>query len=197
MTGMDLLVLSRASTWAETADDDPALDERHWAYMDGYADRMTARGPTLGPDRESWTGSLHVVTLTGFDAAREFVEREPYQQAGAYAEHSVWRFTNLLGRTMWDFAGPVGEPRFLVLALRVAEGPGLRPVPVADLPDRLREGLVLYGELHDREGRAAGLVLAIQATSRTVLDELLANQRTGLDLDLELTVHDWEFGGRR
>jgi hypothetical protein len=38
---------------------------------------------------------------------RDFVAREPKQRAGGYAEHSVWRFENLLGRTMWEFAGAV------------------------------------------------------------------------------------------
>jgi hypothetical protein len=31
--------------------------------MDQFADRMWARGPTLAPDREMWTGRLHIVDL--------------------------------------------------------------------------------------------------------------------------------------
>ncbi len=29
------------------------ITEAHWSYMDGYADAMIARGPTLTPDRQS------------------------------------------------------------------------------------------------------------------------------------------------
>ena len=40
-----------------------ALTEEHWSYMDRFADGMLARGPTLAPDRETWTGSIHIVEL--------------------------------------------------------------------------------------------------------------------------------------
>lgn len=68
--------------------------------MDGFADGMTARGPTFGTDRQTWTGGLHVVDLPGPKAVREFVAREPYNQAGLFEEHFIWRFADLLGRTM-------------------------------------------------------------------------------------------------
>src|SRR5215510_4291367 len=113
---MHLLVYSRGAPAAGLVEDDPALNEAHWSYMDGFAAGMTARGPTLAPDREAWTGSLHIVDLPDADAARAFVEREPFNRAGMYAEHRVWGFRNLLGRTMWQFAGQPDEPLFLVIA---------------------------------------------------------------------------------
>lgn len=70
---VDFFVYSRAAS----VESDRSLTEEHWSYMDRFADRMTARGPTLAADRGTWTGSLHVVDLPGADAAREFVEREP------------------------------------------------------------------------------------------------------------------------
>ena len=75
--------------------------------MDRFADGMIARGPTLGADRETWTGSLHIVDLPSAEAAREFVEREPYNRAGLFEQHIIRRFKNLLGRTMWEFPGGV------------------------------------------------------------------------------------------
>jgi len=89
-----------------------------------------------------------VVDLPGPKAVREFVAREPYNQAGLFEEHFIWRFADLLGRTMWQFAGAADEPRFLVLA-QAAEGrpKGPRPVPVADLAPQLRERLIVYGAL--------------------------------------------------
>ncbi|MFZ2034914.1 MAG: YciI family protein, partial [Candidatus Dormiibacterota bacterium] len=95
--------------------DDQALLEQHWSYMDTFAESMIARGPTLGSDRETATGSLHVLTLPSVDAAREFVALEPNDRAGVYGEHMVWRFENLLGRTMWDFSSQRAEPLFLII----------------------------------------------------------------------------------
>lgn len=75
---VDFLVYSRITSAAVNFEHDPELDEQHWSYLDGFADGMTARGPTLGTDRETWTGSLHVVDLPSAEAVREFVAREPY-----------------------------------------------------------------------------------------------------------------------
>jgi len=97
---MDFFVYSRGAPGAAGAEHDPALDEEHWSYMDGFADGMIARGPTLAADRERWTGSVHIVGLPGTEAARAFVEHEPYNRAGLFEHHIVRRFENLLGRTM-------------------------------------------------------------------------------------------------
>lgn len=196
---MDFLIYSRGTPAAAVADDDPALNERHWAYMDGFADGMTARGPTFGSDRQSWTGSLHVVNLADPEAARYFVAREPYNQAGLFEEHRTWRFANILGQTMWQFADAEDEPRFLVLAHPATCLPEeLSPVPLADLPQELRERVILYGELRNlNDDEPAGVALAVQAPTREALDALLGDARAGLADFHDVEIHDWEFGGRR
>jgi uncharacterized protein len=107
---VDFFVYSRAAPGAANADHGRALDEEHWSYMDRFADGMTARGPTLAADRETWTGSMHIVDLPSAEAAREFAEREPYHRAGLFEDDMIRRFTNLLGRTMWESAGGSLDP---------------------------------------------------------------------------------------
>jgi uncharacterized protein len=166
---MDFLVLSRAAAHAADAGDD-ALNEAHWSYMDAYAGSMIARGPTLGPDRETWTGSMHALGLPDLEAARRFVADEPYNRAGLYEAHSIWLFENLLGRTMWEFPAPGDEPRFLVIAEKTVEAPP---------PDRL----ILHGTLRDvPDGPPAGVALAVQGREA---------------IPPRARVYDWEFGGRR
>jgi hypothetical protein len=145
--------------------------------MDGFADGMTARGPTLAPDRETWTGSVHIVDLPSPAAAREFVEREPYNRAGLFEHHMIRRFRNLLGRTMWEFPGEARDPRFLAIA---------PPQAVVTAPPH--ERLIVHGDLltlHDE--RPAGVVFAFQAPTRDAL----------LEAHRYVEIHDWEFGGRR
>jgi uncharacterized protein len=89
--------------------------------MNGFAEAMIARGPTLAADRATWTGSVHIVDLPSADAAREFVEREPYSRAGLFEQHVIRRFENLLGRTMWQSPGGSDDPRFFVIAHALAE----------------------------------------------------------------------------
>jgi uncharacterized protein YciI len=164
---------------AGDGEDARALTEEHWTYMDRFADGMIARGPTLGADRETWTGSLHIVDLPSPDAAHEFVEHEPYNRAGLFEEHFIRRFDNLLGRTMWESGGGSDDPRFLVIA--AMPPPGL----TALAPERLN----VYGELLTLdEGRPDGVAVALQAPSRQAVDYLLGG---------DLQIHDWEFGGRR
>jgi hypothetical protein len=142
--------------------------------MDRFAAGMTARGPTLGPDRETWTGSIHIVDLPSEAAAREFVEQEPYNRAGLFEHHMIHGFTNLLGRTMWEFPGGAGDPRFFVIA----------PVPGVTVPPR--ERLIVHGEL---DATPAGVVLALEAPTREAIEELFGGQ--------DVEILDWEFGGRR
>jgi len=105
--------------------------------VDTLAESMIARGPTLDTNRETATGSLHVLALPGVDAAREFVALEPNNRAGVYGEHSVWRFENLLGRSMWEFSGQSWERLVLYGALATLDDAD--PIGVAmvlQAPDR-------------------------------------------------------------
>ncbi|MGH2883443.1 MAG: YciI family protein [Solirubrobacteraceae bacterium] len=199
---MDFLIYSRAAPAAANADDDPQLDERHWSYMDRFADRMTARGPLLETDRQTWAGSVHIVDLPTGQAVREFVAHEPYNQAAGYEQHLIWRFVNVLGQTMWQFARAPNEPRFLVLVLahapEHASAKPTRRAAVADLPSRLRERLIVYGELRNLDDdRPVGVALALQAPTRAAADALLKDRRAGIADYRELAIHDWQFGGRR
>jgi uncharacterized protein YciI len=196
---MDFFVYSRDAA-GTTLRDDRELLEEHWSYMDGFAESMIARGPTLAADRETATGSLHVLGLPSADAAREFVAREPNNRAGVYAEHFIWRFENLLGRTMWQYSGAADEPRFLIIARsdRETAGRSLRPTPPASLPPELREQLIVYGVLSTLDdGEPAGIALAVEAPDRDAVAALLEDERTGFDLFQDVEIHNWEFGGRR
>ena len=189
---MDFFVYSRDAAGTQALRDDDDLLEQHWSYMDGFAASMIARGPTFRADRETVTGSLHVVGLPDVDAAREFAAREPNNRAGLYDEHLVRRFENLLGRTMWEFPGASEEPRFLVIAhsRRI-------PAPAESLPAALGRRLILYGALRTLDGaEPAGVALAVQARSRTSVAGLVEEARIA-EPARDLQIHDWEFGGRR
>jgi uncharacterized protein len=171
LDAIDFFVYSRAAPSAAEVEHDPALDEEHWSYMDGFADGMIARGPTLAADRETWTGSIHIVELPSAAAAQEFAEREPYNRAGLFEGHFIRRFENLLGRTMWESPAVPDLPRFFVIA-REAEVPA-RPI--------------VHGALRTLEDRPAGVAFALQAPAREDVEALVTDGQ----------VLDWEFGGRR
>jgi uncharacterized protein len=78
------------------------LAESHWTYIDGHADALVARGPTLSTDGTSHTGSVHVVEAATIDDARRFALEEPYWLADIYASVTVSRFRSAEAGTMWD-----------------------------------------------------------------------------------------------
>ena len=163
-----------------------ALVEQHWAYMDGFERELIARGPTLTPDGETATGSVHVVGLPDAGAARAFAFDEPNYQAGVYRDVLIRRWRNQLGRTMWEFpGGRSGGARFLVLGL--GEGPAVDERPPED------DGLIAYGPLLSDDGAAwLGTALLVQAGGTDAARALLTVERYAA-----VEVHHWEFGGRR
>jgi len=192
---MDFFVHSRAAPNA--GEPEPALTEEHWSYMDRFAAGMIARGPTLAADRATWTGSVHIVNLPGAEAARDFVEREPYNRAGMYEQHVIWRFDNLLGRTMREFPGECDDPIFMVIA-QVHAVAGEHAVPPIDPPALPPERLIVHGELRTpAEGRPVGVVFALHAPTPQAAAALLERGPSHLGEQLDVLVRDWEIGGRR
>lgn len=187
---MDFLIYGRAV--ADAPADTPDLDEAHWSYMDAFADRMTARGPTLSPDRTAWTGSLHVVDLADAAQARAFAVDEPYHRAGLFSGLVIRRFENLLGRTMWQVPRADGVP-FLVLAdgaTTDAAAPQVRP-PIADR-------LVVWGRLRRVDApEPSGMVVALVAPDEAAARSVIEADRALLGGCEDVQVHAWEFGGRR
>ena len=131
--------------------------------------QMIARGPTLTPDRTTWTGSMHIVDLPDAQAARVFAFQEPFYRAGVYGEVLVRRWRNALGRTMWDYpAEPGDDRRFLV----VGRGkPGVEAARQAlEAAQRRwfgepvhRDGFILGGPLLSEDGAGwVGSALLVQ-----------------------------------
>jgi uncharacterized protein len=162
-----------------------------------FAESMIARGPTLAADRETATGSLYVLGLPSVDAAREFVAREPNNRACVYADHFIWRFENLLGRTMWEFSGVADEPRFLVIARWIATTTPDGAAGGEPCAGAARAADCLRRAEHPRRWRACRCRAGVQVPDRDAVVALLEDERTGVDVFQGVDIHDWEFGGRR
>ncbi|MFJ5844522.1 YciI family protein [Streptomyces sp. NPDC092903] len=162
------------------------LSEEHWAYMDQYAKEMIARGPTFSDDRETLTGSVHILDLPDPAAARAFAFDEPNYQAGAYRDVLLRRWRNMLGRTMWDFpGGREGEDRYLVLGLGTGQA-----ADVALPPDR--DELIAYGPLLSDDGAVwLGTAALVRAPDADAARAILTQGRYAA-----IEVHSWYFGGR-
>jgi uncharacterized protein len=181
----------------DTAELRMQLVEEHWSFMDGYAERMVARGPTLTEDGRAATGSLHVVDLPDAEAVRVFAYEEPNYRAGLYAEVLIRRFRNLLGRTMWEFGGEADASRFLVIA-HARSGAKEAHLDLLDA-GAYRDLLILCGPLLSGDGSTwVGDALAVEMPARAAIEDLIrADPFARADLYERVEIHRWEFGGRR
>ena len=177
--------------------------EAHWSFMDAYADGMIARGPTLSSHEDGvMTGSVHIVDLPDAAAAHVFAYEEPFFKADVFEDVLVRRWSNALGRTMWQFAG-TGALRFLVIGHGAAEAAVRR----GQLRDRqakyfagsgLCEVLIACGPLLANDGsRWLGSAMMAEASDKNAVREMIAQSPYGQDgLYAHVEVHPWRFGGR-
>ncbi|NUR43915.1 MAG: hypothetical protein HOV73_27930 [Streptomyces sp.] len=180
------------------------LTEDHWAFMDGYAEELIARGPTFPAEGDGVSGSMHIVDLPDAAAARTFAFEEPNYKAGVYRDVLIRRWRNSLGRTMWEYTGATaGFGRFLILAQGGADATADLALLDASqrryLEDGYRDRLIAYGPLLGEDGVTwLGTALLVELADRAAAEALMADEpyaRAGLYESVE--IHDWEFGGRR
>lgn len=170
--------------------------ERHWAFMDGYSERLIARGPTLsGPDGEM-TGSMHLVDLPDPEAAQVFAFEEPFYAAGVFSEVLIRRWRNELGSTMWEFSGR-GDPRFLVIGHRQPSSDDVAAEQWDYLRQSAEENVIVHGPTFSEQGDWTGSVTLLELPGPAAVRELMEESpaaRAGLYEQLE--IHHWRFGGR-
>ena len=152
--------------------------EAHWSFMDGYADRLLVRGPTLSDDGEEHTGSLHIVRLEDVAETETFAYQEPFYRAGAYGAVTILRWQDRLGRPIRDFA-PIGaDPLFFAI------GPG-----TPDLT-RLRDRCAAYGFTRAIDhAKWNGFAAILQAASPDAVHAMLSYTPAA-------EVRRWRVGGR-
>jgi uncharacterized protein len=177
------------------------LGETHWSFMDGYADAMIARGPTLTPDGTAATGSMHIVDLPDARAAHVFAFEEPNYRAGVYGEVLVRRWRSALGGTMWDFQGdPARNGRFLIIGHSAADA--ARDGALDDdqrrfVTDRRRHFIACGPLLSDDGTNWVGSAMLVELRDRATVEAMLAEApytRAGVYAGVE--IHHWRFGGR-
>jgi uncharacterized protein YciI len=181
------------------------LTEDHWSFMDGYADAMIARGPTLTEDGAAATGSVHIVDLPDAEAARVFAYEEPNYRAGVYESVLVRRFRNTVGRTMWEFTGAVpGNRRFLILAQGSAGPTGISDALHADQRRHLEkhgypERFIVFGALLSEDGETwSGTAAMVDVPDRPTAGAVLSDSPYAVaGLYDRVEVLPWRYGGRR
>ena len=173
------------------------LVEAHWSFMDAYADRLRARGPSLSDDGEEHTGSLHIVRLATPAEIEVFAYREPFYAAGVYRDVTIRRWENLLGRTMWEYEAASEDPMFLILAHAETPMRNFAETHRAFAAAR-RDRTVVYGSmLGVEDGAWYGFAQIVQMPDRTAVEKLVAEDPVIASGAMRVELHRWCIGGRR
>ena len=74
--------------------------EAHEAYLAKHASMVMARGPLVTDDGEQPIGSVLLLDVSDMDAARAFMEQEPFYSNGVYKDINFhrWRFGRVMDR---------------------------------------------------------------------------------------------------
>lgn len=169
--------------------------ERHWSFIDGYAERLIARGPTLSTPDGEMTGSMHLVDLPDPQAAQVFAFQEPFYEAGVFSEVLVRRWRNELGRTMWEFTGQGGQ-RFLVIG-HGRSGAGASTEQLDYLRSEAEQNLIAHGPTFSEDGDWTGTVTLLEVADLAAAERLIDSSPAGCaGLYEQLEIHHWRFGGR-
>lgn len=178
--------------------------QTHWSFMDGYADKMIARGPTLTEDGSAQTGSMHIVDLPDAAAAHVFAYEEPFYKEGVFADVIIRRWHNALGRTMWQYQGdPDHNRRFLLIGHGKPRMNEKRSTLLNEhqhylLQPQYAPHFINRGPLLSDDGTEwVGSAMLVEFPSREAVEAMLADEpytRAGLYERMEIL--NWRFGGR-
>lgn len=72
----------------------------HESYLENNANSVIVRGPLLDDEGENGIGSVLLLDIPDMDAARAFMENEPFYRAGCYTNITFhrWRFGRVFDR---------------------------------------------------------------------------------------------------
>jgi uncharacterized protein YciI len=76
------------------------LREAHQAYLSKHASIVMTHGPLVTDDDKGSIGSVLLLDVPAMDAARAFLEKEPFYSHGVYQEVNFhrWRFGRVMDR---------------------------------------------------------------------------------------------------
>jgi uncharacterized protein YciI len=170
--------------------------ERHWSFIDSYAEQLIARGPTLSAPDGEMTGSMHLVDLPDSQAAHVFAFREPFFEAGVFSEVLVRRWRNELGGTMWDFRGS-GGPRFMVIGHGHPDADGIGVEQLDYLRANAQPSLIVHGPTFSEQNDWTGSVTLLELPDMSTAEQLINESPAAMaGLYQQVELHHWRFGGR-
>ncbi|MFT5180803.1 MAG: hypothetical protein ACI8S3_000679 [Alphaproteobacteria bacterium] len=171
----------------------------HKAHLDKYRDATWFSGPIFTDDGASAVGSLRFIEFPDRMAAVNYIDTDPYSQAGIFESVNIQRWQPALEHRQLTYARQDGTQQFIVHCTDVADSAALREPLRQAHRDYLnaRAGMVVArGPLKTDDGESVvGSAILLDVADRAAAEELLADEpfnKAGVYGDV--SIERWMFG---
>lgn len=171
--------------------------DAHRDHLDRYKSETWYSGPMLVGDGSNANGSFRVVDFPARDAAKAYIDTDPYSTAGIFETVDIERVVPWTGVRQRDYAQAEGKAQFVILAR--TDPDALRETPSGVLARFLADhggSIVFAGALAD-DGAAAGTgaLYVIDVADRAAADAVLAGEPVSRGpAGRSLSIERWRFG---
>jgi uncharacterized protein YciI len=175
-----------------------ATIDAHRRFLDGYSEVTWYSGPLFTDDNKNAIGSLRLIEFPDRNAARAYINADPYTRAGIFQAIMVERWKPDLDVRQRDYARKDGTMQFVIHGHDKPGGEArraaLRDAQLSYLNDH-EDIIVARGLLFDDDGvKSIGSVLILDVADKAAADAFWADEpfnRAGM---YESTIERWRFG---
>lgn len=167
----------------------------HIEHLDRFKAETWYSGPMMVGDGSNANGSFRVVDFPGRDAAKAYIDTDPYTTADIFRSIDIERVRPWTEVRQRDYAQTVGQAQFIVIARTDPRPDAVAPGDDARaFLDDFADKIVFAGRLMDA-GAGVGAVYVIDVPDRAGADDFLAAEPLSRAPDgRSLTIERWRFG---
>ncbi len=171
----------------------------HVAHLDKYRDNTWFSGPIFTDDGASAIGSLRFIEFPDRMAAVQYIDADPYSQAGIFESVDIQHWQPALDHRQLTYARQEGTQQFIVHCADVADSAALRePLRDAhrDYLNQRADSVVARGPLKtDDGGTVVGSALLLNGKDRAAIEALLTDEPFNkAGVYGHVSIERWLFG---
>ncbi len=175
-----------------------AATEPHVAYLREHRDRLRFSGPLLDDDGEA-TGALTLLDAPDRAGAEAWIANEPYNQAGAFSEVTIVRWSSSMDIRQLDFPRTEGWRQFVISAYDGPEADTRRKAVAEDhhkFQATVMNRYVARGPMQSDDGTGLiGSLMIMEYPDRAACEDFWAREPLNTGGVFEhVTIERWRYG---
>lgn len=168
----------------------------HIEHLDKFKAETWYSGPMLVGDGSNANGSFRVVDFPDLDAARAYIDTDPYTTAEIFRRIDIEPLRPWTEVRQRDYAQPGGRAQFVIIARTDPQAISVTSGPIRELLSRHAGRIVFAGALlDDARAQLTGALYVLDVDNRAGADAFLADEPLSRGSEgRSLTIERWRFG---